>query len=510
MPPEIRFAELGLPVALVQALRRADLETAFPIQAAVIPDILAGRDVLGRAATGSGKTLAFGLPLLVRVMRGAAAPRRPRGLILTPTRELALQIERALDEPALALGVRLGSAVGGVPIKRQIARLSRGVDVLIATPGRLTDLIDQDAVRLDAVRVAAVDEADHMAALGFLDQVTALLDRVPTDAQHLLFSATLDAAADALADRYLPAPVTHSVDEPPPADAPAVTSPASHPDDRRDPLRHNHEQPDPPTVRHNNAADARASRSDSPATRDGATGSGAAQPELPRRGNLASESPAAAANPVIAHHLLYVRKPDKYKVVAEIAGRAGRTLLFVRTQYGAQKLARRLREVGIAATELHGGKSQNQRNRALSAYAGGAASVLIATDVAARGIHVDDISLVVHVDPPADPKDYQHRTGRTGRAGATGTVVTLVTDADRAEVGALVAALGIAPAELRVRPGDRALTVITGAREPSGRPVPDPAAPPADTPPDRDTPGNRRRRKASAPHHARRRNRSAN
>nr|WP_281278057.1 DEAD/DEAH box helicase [Nocardia mexicana] len=517
-------------MALVQALRRAELETAFPIQAAAIPDILAGRDVLGRAATGSGKTLAFGLPLLVRVMRGAAAPRRPRGLILAPTRELALQIEQALDEPALALGVRLGSAVGGVPIKRQKSRLDRGVDVLIATPGRLTDLVAQDAVRLDAVRVATVDEADHMAELGFLDQVTALLDRVPEDCQHLLFSATLDEVVDTLVERYLRAPVTHSVhaaDLPDnlaaaPHALPAPTGPTPHSQVGRDAGRDNSlspqhntadsqtTQPDSHAGPHD-AVEPLGAQPNSPATQHNAAGSQVAQPDSPQRGIAATESQAPAANPAIDHHLLSVRKADKYKVVAEIAAREGRTLLFVRTQYGAQKLARRLREAGVAATELHGGKSQNQRNRALSAYARGAASVLVATDVAARGIHVDGISLVVHVDPPAEPKDYQHRTGRTGRAGATGTVVTLVTDDDRAEMDRLVAALGIAPAELRVRPGDRALAALTGAREPSGRPVPDPATPPpADAPPERDTPGNRRRRNPSPPRHTRRRNRSAN
>ncbi|GAB2729102.1 DEAD/DEAH box helicase [Nocardia thraciensis] len=477
MPPEIRFAELGLPVALVQALRRADLETAFPIQAATIPDILAGRDVLGRAATGSGKTLAFGLPLLVRVMRGAAAPRRPRGLILAPTRELALQIEQALGEPALALGVRLGSAVGGVPIKRQRSRLDRGVDVLIATPGRLTDLVAQAAVSLDAVRVTAVDEADHMAALGFLDQVTTLLDLLPADGQHLLFSATLDELVGTLVERYLRAPVTHSVHGTDLSDA--TPQPDSH----------------------------IATDSGPRAARHAAAGSCVTPPDSP----APQHNAAGSQVPGIDHHLLSVRKAHKYKVVAEIAARSGRTLLFVRTQYGAQKLARRLREAGVAAAELHGGKSQNQRTRALAAFAHGAASALVATDVAARGIHVDDISLVVHVDPPAEPKDYLHRTGRTGRAGATGTVVTLVTEDDRAEIDRLVRALGIAPAELHVRPGDRALAALTGAREPSSRPVPDPAAPsPADGPPGGDTPGNRRRRNPSPPHPKRRRNRSAN
>ncbi|RDI67678.1 DEAD/DEAH box helicase [Nocardia pseudobrasiliensis] len=424
--PDPRFAELGLPVALVQALRRIGLETAFPIQAAAIPDILAGRDVLGRAATGSGKTLAFGLPMLGR--SGASAPRKPRGLILTPTRELALQIERALDEPALAAGARLGSAVGGVPIKRQAERLTRGVDLLIATPGRLADLLAQGAVGLDAVRVVAIDEADHMAELGFLDQVTLLLDRIPADSQHLLFSATLDEAVDTLVRRYLRDPVRHAVTD-------AVAAPVD----------------------------------------------------------------SSTTEPSIAHHLLAIRKADKRAIVTDIAAREGRTLLFVRTQFAADKLARRLREAGIAAVALHGGKAQNQRNRALTAFTDGLAPVLVATDVAARGIHVDDISLVVHVDPPEDPKAYLHRAGRTARAGATGTVITLATDEERAPTEQLLAEANISAELLRARPGDPTLIALTGARTPSGTPVPDPAAAPASEP------APRNRRPANRTHTRRRR-----
>lgn len=440
--PEPRFADLGLPPILVQALRRAGLATAFPIQAAVIPDILDGRDVLGRAATGSGKTLAFGLPMLVRLRRGVSAPGKPRGLILAPTRELAVQIERALDDSAVALGLRLGTAVGGVPIKRQTDRLARGVDLLVATPGRVTDLIAQGAVALDAVRVVTVDEADHMAELGFLDQVTTLLDQVPADSQHLLFSATLDEAVDTLVRRYLREPVEHAIDAAPTDEADTTGA-----------------QPD----------------------------SG------------------------MSHHVLRIRKTDKRRLATEIAARRGRTLLFVRTQYGADKLARQLRESGVPAVLLHGGRAQNQRSRALAAFADGSAPVLVATDVAARGIHVDDISLVVLVDPPADPKDYLHRAGRTARAGATGTVVTLVTDEDRDAFAALLDRAGITFTESRVHPGDRELVALTGARPPSGRPVPDPAAPPVDdTPRPRDTPGNRRRNTRPHTGFPRRRNRSAN
>ncbi len=447
----IGFTQLGLPIPLVHALRRNGHNTAFPIQVATIPDVLAGHDVLGRAATGSGKTLAFGLPMLVRLTRGVSAPRRPRGVILAPTRELALQIEQALDEAALAVGLRVGTAVGGVPIKRQAERLVRGVDLLIATPGRLDDLIRQGAAALDAVRVVAIDEADHMAQLGFLEQITVLLDRIPGDAQHLLFSATLDGSVDTLVKRYLRDPRTHAVDAAVPARA--ATEPPG---------------------RHGNSS----------------TDSGA-PPIEPDAVNTGSGS-----GPAIAHHLLQVRKVDKYAVVSEIAARQGRTLLFVRTQYGADKLARRLRESGVAADALHGGRSQNQRTRTLAAFADGSAPVLVATDVAARGIHVDDVSLVVHVDPPADPKDYLHRAGRTARAGESGTVVTMLTDDEHAEFEDLLQRAGIRATTARIRPGDRALTTLTGARQPSGRPLPDPVAP---QPTAQENPRERRRVVAGRP-----------
>ncbi|WP_067541935.1 DEAD/DEAH box helicase [Nocardia crassostreae] len=419
------FAELGLPPVLVHALRRDGIDKPFPIQAAVIPDILAGRDVLGRAATGSGKTLAFGLPLLVRLFGAPSKPGKPRGLILAPTRELAIQIESALDEPALSLGLRITTAVGGLPIKNQEDRLRRGVDLLIATPGRLTDLIGRKAADLSDVLVVTVDEADHMSELGFLPQLTAVLNRVPEDAQQLLFSATLDETVDTLIERYLDSPVQHAVTVQPGAEKPVAESPDSIGDE--------------------------------------------------------GDSPGTSA-PAIEHYALHVRRNDKRTVVNEIATRAGRTLLFVRTQYAADKLARRLRESGIPAAALHGGKSQNHRNRTLAAFADGTAPVLVATDVAARGIHVDDISLVVHVDPPEDPKDYLHRTGRTARAGATGTVVTVVTPDEREEAADMARRASVTLTDVEVRPGDRRLVEITGARRPSGRPVPDPATPVAAEP----------------------------
>ncbi|MFF0499692.1 DEAD/DEAH box helicase [Nocardia aobensis] len=478
------FAELGLPVDLVQALRRGRLETAFPIQAAAIPDVLAGRDVLGRAATGSGKTLAFGLPMLVRLRRGASTPRRPRALVLAPTRELAAQIEAALDEAALSLGLRVATAVGGVPIKRQADRLARGVDLLVATPGRLTDLIDQGKVDVDAVRVVAVDEADHMAELGFIDQIRAILDRLPADTQHLLFSATLDAAVDTLVHTYLNDPVLHDVT----SSARMRPSSAGHAGHAgraatpAEPASGGVGRPGP------SASGVRQGSAHLPTTVESTPADGVGRASTGNdRGGL---SPFGTA--MLAHYLLQVRASDKRSVVAEIAARDGRTLLFVRTQYGADKLARRLRDAGVAAVALHGGLSQAQRTRTLAAFSSGGAPVLVATDVAARGIHVDDVTLVVHVDPAADAKDYLHRSGRTGRAGASGTVVTIGTDAGTDTV---LRAAAVVFEHVRVRPGDPRLAALTGARTPTGRPVPDPAAapPPTVDTQEVDTPGRPRR-----------------
>ncbi|MGX1804522.1 DEAD/DEAH box helicase [Nocardia sp. NPDC055321] len=451
-----RFADLGLPPVLVQALRRNGIDAPFPIQAAVIPDILAGHDVLGKAATGSGKTLAFGLPMLVRLSGAPTAPRRPRGLILAPTRELALQIERALDEPSLSVGIRIASAVGGLAIKAQEQRLGRGVDLLIATPGRLTDLIGRKAVDLSAVEIVTVDEADHMAELGFLPQLTAVLNRIPADARKLLFSATLDEAIDALVRKYLTDPVAHSVTAAPDSGAAAANQAVAGANSRATAAN-----PAP-------GADANA---DPETGTDGTTSViGAANAE------------AGAALPDIEHYALHVRRADKRVVVTDIAARAGRTLLFVRTQHGADKLARRLREVGVRAAALHGGKAQNHRTRTLAAFADGTWPVLVATDIAARGIHIDDVSLVVHVDPPADPKDYLHRTGRTGRAGATGTVVTVVTPDEKDEALDLARRAGVTLTDVDIRLGDRRLTEITGARRPSGRPLAAPTGAPAAAP----------------------------
>ncbi|SDD45663.1 DEAD/DEAH box helicase [Rhodococcus tukisamuensis] len=409
------FADLGLPPLLVQSLNREKITAPFPIQTAAIPDVLAGRDVLGRGPTGSGKTLAFGLPMLVRLAGAPSKPKRPRGLVLAPTRELAAQIEKALDESALALGLRLACVFGGVPTKKQAERLARGVDLLVATPGRLADLLDQGAVSLEDVRVTTVDEADHMAAIGFLPQVTTLLDRTAKDGQRLLFSATLDGEVDELVRRYLREPVLHST--------------------------------------------------------------------------------ASAVAPVATteHHMLFVARADKQAVVAEIASRTGRTIMFVRTKEGVDEVAEQLRSVGVVAGALHGGKTQNLRTRTLAAFADGETPVLVATDVAARGIHVDDISLVVHVDPPSEAKDYLHRAGRTGRAGESGTVVTLVTEDERDAVTRLTRKAGVDLVGVEVRPGSRELVALTGAAAPSGVPVP--AAEPVTAPPAAPRgPGSRERR----------------
>lgn len=531
----------------MQALRRERLETAFPIQAAAIPDVLAGRDVLGRAATGSGKTLAFGLPMLVRLRRGASAPRRPRALVLAPTRELALQIETALDETALSLGLRVATAVGGVPIKRQADRLSRGVDLLVATPGRLTDLIDQDKVGLDAIRVVAIDEADHMAELGFVDQIRTILDRLPAGTQHLLFSATLDAAVDTLVHTYLNDPVHHDVTttaetrapsaglagrraapvepasggfgepgpsasgvrqspvssggRPPPGrttDAPAAIAAGTPPARKAAERQENSAHPADGTGRE---AWARVPSSPTMSTLEPTSPDVIGRP--PTGNDFSGLSPSGTAK--LSHYLLQMRATDKRAVVAEIAARDGRTLLFVRTQYGADKLAGRLREAGVGAVALHGGLSQAQRTRTLAAFSSGAAPVLVATDVAARGIHVDDVTLVVHVDPAADAKDYLHRSGRTGRAGASGTVVTIGTDASADTV---LRDAAVVFEHVRIRPGDPRLAVLAGARPPTGRPVPDPAAasPRTVDTQEADTPA-RPRRNTRPPHS---RNRRAN
>ncbi|MFE0588709.1 DEAD/DEAH box helicase [Micromonospora echinospora] len=390
----VDFAALGLPQPLVRALARQGITTPFEIQRATMPDALAGRDVLGRGQTGSGKTLAFGLPLLARVAAGdRARPLRPRALVLVPTRELAMQVNDALVPLGKAVGVFLKTAVGGVPYDRQIDALRRGVEIIVATPGRLGDLISRQVCHLDDVEITVLDEADQMADMGFLPEVTELLAKTPADAQRLLFSATLDNDVDSLVKRFMTDPVTHST------------------------------------------------------------------------------APATAAVSTMDHHLLLIPPHDKFAVAASIAARPGRTMMFARTQLGVDRLVEQLGAVGVRAGGLHGGKTQRMRTRTLAEFREGRMNVLVATDVAARGIHVDGVSLVVHVDPPKDPKDYLHRAGRTARAGESGAVATLVLPKQRRTTLAMLEKAGVEPGQLRVRAGDPELTELTGARQPSGVPV---------------------------------------
>jgi superfamily II DNA/RNA helicase len=400
-PAPSEFALLGLPRPLVSGLARQGITAPFEIQRATIPDILAGNDVLGRGQTGSGKTLAFGLPAMVRISGVKARPGRPLAIILVPTRELALQVHDALEPLGRGLSLRMKTVVGGMSMGKQIEALRRGVEVVVATPGRLTDLVQQGECSLDEVQVTVLDEADHMCDLGFFPVVTALLDQTPADGQRLLFSATLDGDVDKLVKRFLHNPVTHSI------------SPANSPVD------------------------------------------------------------------TMEHHVLQVSRDDKFPITAEIANREGRSILFVRTQHGVDRLVKQLARVGVRAGGLHGGKRQNQRTRILAEFREGTIMVLVCTDVAARGIHVDDVSLVLHVDPPQDPKSYLHRGGRTARAGERGTVMTLVLPNERRSTDQMTRQAGIKPYRLRATPGHPRVAEVAGAQQPSGQEIPvwEPAAP---------------------------------
>jgi superfamily II DNA/RNA helicase len=355
------FTELGVPQHLVAALGARGIRNPFPIQAATLPGGLAGRDLSGRAPTGSGKTIAFGLPLLARI--GRAQPRRPRGLVLVPTRELASQVRDELAD--LAGGRPSVSAIyGGVGFDRQISSLRRGVDIVVACPGRLADLVGQCEIHLDAVETVVIDEADRLADMGFLPEVRRLLDRCPTDRQTLLFSATLDGDVDVLVKRY-----------------------------QRRPARH--------------------------------------------------ELVPAAEEDRAEHFFWRVDRQRRVEIAAQVIDRVGPTIVFCRTKHGADRVARQLGKAGVTAAAIHGARSQNQRERALRAFHRGDVAALVATDVAARGIHVDDVAGVIHFDPPADHKDYTHRSGRTARAGRSGTVVTFVPDEAREPVRLLQKKLGL-------------------------------------------------------------------
>ncbi|MER5372282.1 DEAD/DEAH box helicase [Streptomyces sp. NPDC002553] len=391
LPAVEDFAALDMPAALLKTLTAQGVTSPFPIQAATLPNSLAGRDLLGRGRTGSGKTLAFGLALLARTAGLRAEPKAPLALVLVPTRELAQQVTDALTPYATAVNLRLTTVVGGLSLTKQAGALRRGAEVLVATPGRLNDLVDRGDCVLDDVRITVLDEADQMTDMGFLPQITKLIQRVRPDGQRMLFSATLDRNIDRLVQRFLTDPVVHSVD------------------------------------------------------------------------------PSAGAVTTMEHHVLHVQdETDKKAVTTRIAARDGRVILFLDTKRSADRLAKRLLAVGVRAAALHGGRSQPQRNRTLEQFKTGQVTALVATNVAARGIHVDDLDLVVNVDPPTDHKDYVHRGGRTARAGGSGSVVTLVLPDQKRDVTRLMSDAGIRPRTARVTSGDTELATLTGAREPSG------------------------------------------
>lgn len=364
------FAALGTPKAIVESLAATGIEEAFPIQVKTLPDTLAGRDVLGRGRTGSGKTIAFAIPLVARLAEREASyfrkPGRPMGLVLAPTRELATQINATVEPLAKAMGLNTTVIYGGISQARQEKALRAGVDIVIACPGRLEDLIRQRILTLESVEVTVLDEADHMADLGFLPVVKKLMDMTPKQGQRLLFSATLDNGVDKLVNRFLSNPLTHSVDDP------------------------------------------------------------------------------QAAVTTMEHHVLVVNDQTvKKQLIVELASGAGRRVLFMRTKHHARKLAKTLTDAGIPAVDLHGNLSQNARDRNLAEFSSGEVRVLVATDVAARGVHVDDVELVIHVDPPTEHKAYLHRSGRTARAGSEGTVVTLTLPEQQQDVKKLMRAAGV-------------------------------------------------------------------
>jgi superfamily II DNA/RNA helicase len=367
------FTDLGVPANLANVLADLGIVTPTPIQAATLPDSLAGRDVLGRGRTGSGKTYAFLLPLVARLVASGRTRRagKPRALILAPTRELVGQIDQALVPLARAAGLSTRTVFGGVGQNPQVQGLRRGVDIVVACPGRLEDLMGQGHCSLDSVEVTVLDEADHMADLGFLPAVRRLLDKTPRDGQRLLFSATLDKAIDVLVKRFLSSPVTHEADS--------------------------------------------------------------------------AQSPVATMD----HHVLHIARDHRLPILVDLASAPGRTLVFTRTKHGAKALARQLNRSGVPTVELHGNLSQGARTRNMDAFHSGRAQTLVATDIAARGIHVDDVALVIHADPPVEHKAYLHRSGRTARAGARGTVVTLMTSEQVGDVRQLARAAGIKPRTTR-------------------------------------------------------------
>ncbi|MGY4712857.1 DEAD/DEAH box helicase [Mycolicibacterium sp. CBM1] len=401
MHTETTFATLGVPAPLVRALTDGGITDPFPIQISTLPDTLAGRDVLGRGKTGSGKTLAFSIPLVSRLSGATRRPSRPTGLVLAPTRELATQITAALQPLADVSGLRVTTIFGGVPQNRQVKALQSGVDIVVACPGRLEDLMRQKLITLDAVQITVIDEADHMADLGFLPGVTRILAATPAGGQRLLFSATLDNGVDKLVKRFLRDQVSHAVD--------SDTSPVD----------------------------------------------------------------------AMTHHVFHVSGVDAKKdLVHTLASGTGRRILFLRTKHHARKLAKQLTEAGIPSVDLHGNLSQPARDRNLAAFAAGTARVLVATDIAARGVHVDDVELVVHIDPPAEHKAYLHRSGRTARAGRAGDVVTVVLPEQRRDTQALLRKAGISAKPEQVSADSESVQALVGEVAPYQAPaVVAPAAP---------------------------------
>lgn len=396
---DITFGALGVPAPLVAVLAADGKTTAFPIQVDTLPDTLAGRDVLGRGKTGSGKTIAFALPMVARLGTSLAGGRRragrPLGLVLAPTRELATQIMQTFEPLAAAYGLKVTTIFGGVNQTRQVTALRAGVDIVVATPGRLEDLMKQGHLTLDAVEITVLDEADHMADLGFLPVVTRIMDKTPQGGQRMLFSATLDNGVDKLVKRYLRNEVLHSVDE--------------------------------------------------------------------------ANSPVAA----MTHHVFEIDDVDaKNELVRTLASGTGRRILFMRTKHHAKKLARKLTEQGIPAVDLHGNLSQPQRDRNLAAFGDGSVKVMVATDVAARGVHVDNVELVIHVDPPTEHKAYLHRSGRTARAGSEGDVVTICLPAQKQDLKALLRKADIRVTPQQVTAGSPAVATLVGDVAPYVKPQP--------------------------------------
>ncbi len=384
---DTRFSDLGVPAPMVDVLAQQGKETAFPIQADTLPDSLRGKDVLGRGRTGSGKTIAFAIPLAARLAASGRKRRagRPRALVLAPTRELATQIDATLAPLAKAMGLNTTTIFGGVGQGRQVDALRGGVDIVVACPGRLADLMQQGHVNLGDIEVTVLDEADHMADMGFLPGVTKIMQATPEQGQRLLFSATLDNGVDKLVKKFLHDPVMHSVDE--------------------------------------------------------------------------ANSPVEA----MTHHLFEVPDADAKKdLVRTLASGSGRRIMFMRTKHHAKRLAKQLTSSGIPAVDLQGNLSQGARERNLAKFSSGEALVLVATDVAARGVHVDNVELVVHVDPPTEHKAYLHRSGRTARAGSSGDVVTISLPAERRDVAQMMRAAAIKVAPQQVTSASPAVTELVG------------------------------------------------